>query len=400
MAAYIYKLKDDTGKVLWGFMEADNKKDLKHKLRSSHFYFIASQRCRPRAVFHRAVDCDTLLMFTHRLASLIGAGIPIVSAMHILWRQTEDHTLQLIISHLRRHLEEGNKVSEAMRDFPRVFPPMYRALIAIAEKSGGLVAVLEKLTEYLQYQKQVMTRIKKASLYPAIVVVFSILVLTAMFVFVVPVFQQVLGRLHVELPVLTRAVLEISRLLKTWYVSGGIILAGLALALIYRVLRNDPACGYLIDSYKLRLPVIGPIFYTVALSRFVRALSILMSAGLPILESFEAAKTTAVNRRLVSAINRVQQGVEQGGSLHDAFKEVRMFPIMLIEMVGIGESGGTLADVFQSLAAHLDEEVDYKLNHVLTLLEPALIIMVGGVVIVTLLAVYMPIFTIWQTLAA
>lgn len=399
MSTYIYKMKDESGKILHGVLEAESKKDLKYKLHNSIFYFIAARPCRPEEIYKKKINDEDLLMFTHRLSSLVGAGIPILSATNMLWRQTDNRTLQLMISHLHRHLEEGNRICQAMKDFPRIFSALYQSLIGIAEKSGRLVVVLQKLTEYLHYQKQIMIRIKKATIYPMVVVGFAIVVLLALFTFVVPIFQQVMDRLDVPLPLLTRIILKISQLLKTWYISGSVLLMGFGLFWIYQRIKNHPVIGEYIDYYKLRIPVLGNIIYMMALSRFVHALSMLLSSGVPIMESFEAAKQTALNRQIVKGIEHVQKNVQQGGSLRDSFKEAKIFPEILVDMVGVGESGGTVAEVFHNLAVHFDEEMDYKLNRLLLLLEPFLIIGVGCIVIITLLAVYLPIISIWKVLS-
>lgn len=398
MQNYIYKLKDDRGKILYGFVEANDVKELKKKLRQSKFYFISASPCDQRKIFDKKVDLEALLMFTNRLSSLIEAGIPILTAMYILWRQTEDKTLQLVVSHIRRNLEEGRKISEALDDFPKIFPPMYRALIGVAEKAGGLVYILKKLSEYLQYQKEIIVRTKKATLYPTIVVIFAFLVLIAMFTFVVPTFQQVLVKLNAQLPLLTQIVLSISKVLRSWvFIVSMIVLAVLLITLHKYLLRREKYVSAL-DYYQLKIPFFGHLFFINYLSRFVRSLSILLGAGLPIVECFQVAKTTIGNHEIVKNVDVVKKRLEQGTSLYEAFQDARIFPILLVEMIGVGESSGTFVKVLENLAKHFDEEVDYNVNKILTMLEPFLIIFVGLIVIITLLAVYLPIFSIWQNL--
>jgi len=396
---YIYTVKDDTGKVIHGLMEARDKRFVKQKLRHSQLYFLGARPYQERKIFSAKIDLEALLMFTHRLASMVGSGIPILSAMHILWRQTEDQTLQLVISHIYRNLEEGEKISTVLKDFPGIFPPMYVALIGVAEQSGGLVYILNKLTEYLKYQKDVITRTKKATLYPMIVTAFAVLVLMFMFVFVVPTFQKVLSQLKVELPFLTQIILNISQMLRSGIFIVTVFIVVAAFFVLYLQLRRMKPVSYFIDEFKLKIPFIGGILYNISVSRFVRSLSILLAAGLPLLESFQISKTVADNKAIIRGIERVQKKVEGGSPLNASFKEAGIFPVMLIEMVGVGEASGTIVQVLENLANHFDEEVDYKLNRFFTILEPLLIIFVGSIVIVTLLAIYLPIFTIWNSLA-
>jgi len=398
MRNYVYKLKDESGKTLYGFSEAHNKKDLKKRLRHSSFFFISAELYDRKKIFGSKVDLESLLVFTRRLSSLIEAGIPILTAMHILWRQTEDKTIQLVISHIRSRLEEGKKISIALDDFPKMFPPMYRAMISVAEKAGGLVVILKRLTAYLEYQKLLITRTKKAILYPLIVIIFAFLVLLVMLVFVVPLFQTVLKQLNIELPLLTRVVLGLSELLR----SPAFILSLPFVITIsifsYRVLKHDPKFAQSVDFYKTKIPYVGNILYSLALGRFVRSLSILVGAGLPIVESFEVAKTTTSNQYIVGGINQAQKKIERGQSLYESFNEAKLFPVMFVEMVGVGESSGAIVQSLENLADHFDEEVEYKQNKFFTLLEPFLIIFVGIIVIIILLAIYMPIFSIWSGL--
>lgn len=398
MRNYVYKLKDESGKTLYGFSEAHNKKDLKKRLRHSSFFFISAELYDRKKIFGSKVDLESLLVFTRRLASLIEAGIPILTAMHILWRQTEDKTIQLVISHIRNRLEEGKKISIALDDFPKMFPPMYRAMISVAEKAGGLVVILKRLTKYLEYQKLFITRTKKAILYPMIVIIFAFLVLIVMLVFVVPLFQTVLMQLNIDLPFLTKVVLGLSEMLRSpvFILSAPLIIA-FSIS-FYRVFKHDPKFAQSIDYYKLKIPYVGNILYSIALGRFVRSLSILVGAGLPIVESFEVAKTTTSNQYVVGGVNQAQRKIERGQSLYESFNETKLFPVMFVEMVGVGESSGAIVQSLENLADHFDEEVEYKQNKFFTLLEPFLIIFVGIIVIIILLAIYMPIFSIWSGL--
>ncbi len=145
MGSYVYQLKDERGRALFGFAEAVNLSELKRRLRNGQFYFISAHSFDEAKILKKKVNQEALLVLTHRLASLIDSGIPILAAMHILWRQTEDKNLQLVVSHMRSRLEQGCKISEALEDFPSVFPPLYRAMVGIAEKTGGLSAILKKL---------------------------------------------------------------------------------------------------------------------------------------------------------------------------------------------------------------------------------------------------------------
>lgn len=400
MKTYIYKLKDETGRTLHGFMEARNKKELKQKLmRHSQYFFVAAYPYPRRRIFQKRVGLETLLMFTHRLSALVESGIPILSAMNILWRQTEDKTLQMVISHLRRHLEEGNRISEALNDFPNIFPPIYRALISVAERAGGLVMILKKLTYHLDYQKKIISRTKRATMYPIIVISLSMIVILGLFTFVVPTFQKVLDQLDVELPTLTKIILLISATLRSPVFLIGAVIVVAGVIFVYKGMRKNRKFTYYMDTYKLKIPFFGHLIYLFSLSQFIRSLGLLLGAGLPIVESFEVSKGTVENSKISRSLTTSQRKVEQGVSLYESFGDARDYPVMLTEMVGVGESSGTIVKVFDNLALHFDEEVDYNINKFLTAIEPSLIIFVGTIVLLTLLAIYLPIFTLWESLS-
>ncbi len=395
---FVYQLKDESGKSLYGFGGAKDLKDLKRRLRQSEFYFISAKQTDVKEIYNISADHETLLMLTRRLYSLIESGVPILTAMNILWRQTEDKNIQLVISHIRQKLEGGNTISSAMEDFPRVFPPIYRSMIQVSERAGGLVYVLRKLTDYLEYQKQIIMRTKKATLYPLIVLVFAILVLISMFAFVVPIFQKVLINLNVKLPLITQIVINISAFIRSWFfiITLAVLIGGGYF--IYRKLRKHKDFSYKVDSLKLKLPIMGHIFYLTAIGRFVHSMSVLVASGLPIVQSLDMSKSTVGNEKIAVGIVDVRREVEQGNALYGSFKSTKIFPVLMVEMIGVGESAGSLVNVLENLTKHFDEEVEYHLNKVLTMIEPALIIFVGTIVIFTLLAIYTPIFSIWKGL--
>lgn len=396
MGTYIYTVKDDMGHDLYGLLDGDSVKDVRKKVRASNTFFVSAKPFNRKTLQNKKIKFQTLIMFTYRLATLVEAGVPVLSAMGILWRQTEDQTVQLAISHMQKQLEEGNQISEAMRSFPNMFPLMYTSLIKVGEKGGALVQVLNKLSEYLEYKAAIIAKAKKATLYPMIVLLFSFVVVISMFIFIVPIFQKLLLRLDVELPAITKFVLVISQIMRSGFFWVGIVISFLVVGFIYKKMREVPWIAGRIDSFILSIPYFGDIIMAISLSQLVRSLTILLGAGVPVMESLSVANTTSSNRRVVEDINRVKDSIEQGGSLYESFRSVRIFPLMLIEMIGIGESTGRMVQILEKITKHFDNEVDYQINKFLTILEPMMIIMVGGVVIVTLLSIYLPVISIWQ----
>ncbi|RKY40915.1 MAG: hypothetical protein DRP76_00950 [Candidatus Omnitrophota bacterium] len=401
MPSFIYRVRDKSGRVFSGILEADNVRSLRKKLHDLGYYVVSitsAERKRKLSFFEKKINLDTLFTFTHQLSSMIEAGLPILMSLDILWREIDHPKMQVVISQIRNELSEGKSLSEAVEKFPQVFPLMYRTLLKVAETGGGLVIILKKITQYLQKQKEFITKVKRATTYPLIVIAIAITVVILMLVGVVPTFQRVFRMMKVELPLLTTIVITISRIMRTpyfWLIAiGGTIV----LYFLYRHLREKPHTGLLIDRMKLRIPVLGRIIYLASLGRFTRSLSLLVGGGLPVAESMEVATQTVVNKKLEHSLDWVKRRIVEGVALNEALRETHTFPTILVEMIAVGEQSGTLAEMLEKVANHFEEELDIRVNKFLTLLEPLLIVFVGGIVVFVLLSVYLPIIKLWQVL--
>jgi len=400
MPEYFYKAKDESGKSFSGVLEADNKKELRKKLRSSGYYVvsIAVKKTKNSGLFKKKVSLDVLIMFTHQLTSLLEAGLPILMALDILWRQITHPRMQVVISQIKNKLNSGGSISEAVDDFPDVFPLMYRKLLTVAETGGGLVPILNKILEYLANQKEFQSKIKKATTYPVVVVCFSVVVVILMLLFVVPTFQKVFDKLHMELPLPTKLVMMASDFLKQplfWII---VFISGVAVFFLYKKLKTTAKGRLKIDKMKMKLPVFGSIFYLSAVSRFIRSLGLLLSGGLPAAKSIEVAKATSINQVMENGLEWVEKRIVEGASLSEALRETEVFPVLMVEMVSVGEQSGTLSDMLEKSANYFEEELEEKISRFLSMLEPLLIIFVGGVVMFIMLSIYLPIFSMWQGL--
>ncbi len=398
MDMYLYRVKNDSGQTLVGVTHAQDIKDIKPQFRSAELFFISATRYDPGQFARIKLGLDELLMFNRRLSYLIEAGVPILQSMTILWRQSENKDLQVICSYIRKKIEDGSNLQEAFSAFPKVFPPMYVALIGVAEVGAGMVKALRKIGEYLEAQKRFIERLKRATMYPSFVLGFAFLVVLGMFTFVIPTFQKVILRMHGELPVLTQVLFGMSTQLRSlwfWIFAGVIGIGGF---LTWKWAAHIPETRYMIDSWKLQAPLFKQVLYPMCIGRFTRSLSLLLDSGVPLLAAIEVSKTTAGNARIEVAIEEIEKQIVDGGTLHDAFKSTKIFPVILHEMVAIGESSGKLQQLLDSLSSHLEEETDYALNKFLTYLEPLLVITIGGIVLVVMLGIYMPIFSLQNAL--
>jgi type IV pilus assembly protein PilC len=401
MNTFVYRAKDEKGNMISGVLEADNKKILRKKIYETGYYLMDAQVKKSKRglfLFEDKVKLDTLIMFTQQLAAMLESGLPILKCLEVMWREINHSKMQIIISQLRNKLNSGSSISAAMREFPDVFPYMYCTLLTVAETGAGLVPILKKLLEYLCVQKDVVRRVKKACIYPLIVVAVSILVVFLMLLFVVPTFQKVFLKTKVALPFVTQIVVNLSAAAKnpySWMTIGGLIFTAWFL---YKKMLKVPKFRLRIDRVKAKLPVFGKLFYTLSLSRFVRSLSLLLAGGLPLIKSIEIAKTVVVNREIERSLEWAQKRIITGGFLSEAIRETRAFPSILVEMIAVGEHSGRLAELLEKVAAHFEEEINIGVNKYLTMLEPFLILFVGGIVMFILLAVYLPVLKLWQIL--
>lgn len=398
MTRFIYKVKDDKGRVYCAMLEAEDKKTLRKTLFDRGWYVVDIHPYREKRLFlflRKKIGLDTLIMFTHQLTSMLEAGVPILHALDIIWRQIEEPSFQIVVSQVRNSLAQGKSLQESFDEFPDVFPVLYRALLGVAEVGANLVKILRKLLEYLVNQREFILKLKRAITYPIFVVGFAISVVIIMLLWVIPTFQMFFRRVNVELPLFTQVIVNISSLMRTF--SFWIIMAVVltVVFILYKKFSATPQGRDKIDRLKLRLPILGKIIYVAAIGRTVRSLGLLVIGGLPIVKSIEVAKETALNTVVANALEQVRKRVIEGNSLSASLKESAIFPPFLVEMVSVGEESGTLVEMLERLAIYFEEDLDFRLGRFLILLEPLLIILVGGVVICILLSIYLPIVRLW-----
>jgi len=398
MALFIYKVKNDVGRTLVGIAEAENVKEVKRQFHVPDHFFISARAYNSRHLARIRLKLDDLLMFNNRLSCLVEAGVPILQALSILWRQSEHHDVQIIVSYMREELEEGASLWEVFSAFPAAFPPIYLALINVAEVGAGMANILKKLSQYLEDQKKFYSRLSRATMYPAFVLGFALLVLIGLFVFIVPTFEKVILRLHGELPFLSKVLFGISNLLCNPYFDGAVVICVIIALFLWRFLSKIEAYKYMLDYWKIKAPLLKNVLYPLSVARFTRSLSLLLGSGVPLVTAVEVCNTTINNSWLQKAVEDIRQNLLDGGSLYDAFKITKAFPFMVVEMIGIGETGGKLQQLLEMASAYLEEEADYALTKYLTYLEPLMIIAVGAIVLFVLLGIYLPIFSIQSVL--
>ena len=341
--------------------------------------------------FMKSVKPRSLQVFSRQFATMIDAGLNVVASLRILEEQTTDAYLAAVIADVRADVESGALLSQALARHPKVFSRLYISMVEAGEAAGILDEVLDRLATQIEKEANIKRRVKGAMVYPTLVLSFSFLVLTAMLLFIVPIFQKLYGQLGGHLPALTQAIVNLSELMRTrWYLLFPAI--GLAIFGFIRWKRSDSG-RRVWDAFKLRIPMkIGDIVLKVAMARFARTLSTLVAAGVDIIKSLEITGTTAGNWVVEDALRGVREKVHAGIPIAQPLVEHPVFPPMVSQMVKIGEETGELDAMLGKIADFYEEEVDASISALTSIIEPIMIILVGAVIGTIIISMYLPMF--------
>jgi type IV pilus assembly protein PilC len=341
--------------------------------------------------FMKSVKAKSLQIFSRQFATMIDAGLNVVTSLNILEEQTDDSYLAQVIGEVRADVEGGALLSQALARHPKVFSRLYVSMVEAGEAAGILDEVLDRLATQIEKEANIKRRVKGAMIYPSLVVSFAFLVLTAMLLFIVPIFENLYKQLGGQLPTLTQWIIGASDLLRSrWYIMFPAI--GLAVFGFFRWKRTEGGRRQW-DRFKLRIPMrIGDIVLKVTMARFARTLSTLVTAGVDIIQSLEITGTTAGNWVVEDALRVVREKVHAGIPIAQPLIEHPVFPPMVGQMVKIGEETGELDAMLGKIADFYEEEVDVSIQALTSILEPIMIILVGVMVGTIILSMYLPMF--------
>ncbi len=395
MPVFIYKAKNFEGKTIKATIEASNYQEALSKLREKFSVILSLKETKKKSVRRtRRVNLDNLAQFSRELATMVGAGTPLVKSLTILGNQFKEKTLSYIAHDLANYIEAGNSFADGLKKYPHVFPSLYINTVVAGETSGMLKDVLERLATYLENTSLLIRKIKTAMIYPIAVVIVAIIITSFLVLKVIPGFKEIFKNLGGELPLPTKIVVGISDIFKKYF----LIVVSVNIALFVGFIRfvNTSKGRYLFDKFKLKIPVLGPLFRKVAISRFTRTLGILLRSGVPILEALKIVSKTAGNKVLEKAILETSEEVRRGKTLAPNLEKSKIFPPMVIEMISIGEESGELEDMLEKIADSYDTQVDLAANNLTSLIEPFIIIFLGVVVGGIVISMFLPILKITQ----
>jgi type IV pilus assembly protein PilC len=406
MPTYVFKGRNRLNEIVVGERVADNRDALRQVLRKEQVTLTSvKEKGReigiPKLGGRKKVKAKALSIFTRQFSVMIDAGLPLVQCLEILAQQQENKFFQQTLMQVRQDVEEGSTLAAAMARHPKVFDNLFTNMIEAGEAGGILDLILQRLSSFIEKVVKLKRDVVSAIIYPAAVVGMAILAIAVIMVVVIPQFQQIfLGLLGPgeQLPLPTRIVVGISDFLAGW---GGlvILIAIIGIVVGLRFYKKTPGGRKNIDRFLLKIPIIGDILRKVAVARFSRTLSTLLSSGVPILQSLDITAKTSGNVIIEQAILKVRSGVERGESFVEPLKATSVFPHMVAQMIGIGEQTGALDAMLGKIADFYEQEVDAAIANLLTLMEPILIGFLGVTIGAIVIAMYMPLFTLIGKLA-
>jgi type IV pilus assembly protein PilC len=338
----------------------------------------------------RSMKLPEFLAFNQELAALLRAGLPLLQALDLMLERMEDPSLSSVLSEVRDKVRSGSELSEAFASFGDLFPPLYSSSLKAGERSGELEQVLRRFIRYLRLVIDARKRVVSALVYPSVLISLSLIMLVVMAVYVVPAFSKFYEDLEAELPTITQITLGISFWIRDYFFL--IVGAVVAFIVLMRRFAATPAGRRQLDRWRLRIPLLGKIFHLFGVSEFCRALATLISGGIPLVTAAETAVQAVGNRYIAGRIEPSIDHVRQGLAFHHALEKTGIFPHMSIDMIKVGEATGQLDEMLTSVSDYLDEIVETRVQRLLTVIEPIMLVVMGAIIAVILISIYLPMF--------
>jgi len=398
MAAFEYIALDSKGREKKGVIEGDTQRQVRQMLRDKDMMPLQidtaanqekKQQDKPVQISRRSISATDLALFTRQLATLVRAAIPLDEALSAVGQQTEKPRIKSMVFALRSKILEGHTLAAGLSDFPKIFPQLFRATVAAGESSGHLDVVLDRLADYTESRQKMASKIAQATIYPAILTVMAFLVVTGLLMFVVPQIVEVFETSGQQLPGITRAMIWISEFLQNWWFI--LILLFIALFFIVRRFLSVPANKRRFHLFLLKLPAAGKLVRGLNTARFSRTLSILSSSGVPVLDALQLAAPVVANLPMQDAVMDAAEKVREGSSIYAALERSKLFPPMTLHLISSGERSGNLEDMLDKAAEQQERELELSISMFMGLFEPLLIVAMGGIVLIIVLSILLPI---------
>ncbi len=419
MPVFEWKGIDAKGKNKKGIIDAESPRSAKEKMKKGGVFLtelkeasasasrstdsssksngVLSKQIDFKQYFQRVTQADVAII-TRLLANLIAANIPIVESMTAIIDQVENEQFKKILSQIRERVNEGTSLSDAMAEYPKLFPPLYTNMVAAGESSGSLEIVMDRLADYAENQMALRTKVRGAMVYPAIMMLFSVIVVGILFVLVIPKITKIFEEAKVTLPLSTQILIGISEAVANYW--WAMILAFVGLIVLFKRWKASKKGRVRWDRFVLKAPIFGELIRMIAVSRFARTLSTLLSSGVPLLTAMDIVKNILDNVILQKVLTEARNNIREGESIAQPLKRSGEFPPIVTHMIAVGEKSGQLEEMLGHVSNNYDVQVDAKIGAMTALIEPLMIIIMAVVVTFIVLSILLPILQINQQLGA
>jgi type IV pilus assembly protein PilC len=395
MPVYKWVAETRKGRIIKGELEAANENLAQIRLKRRNLT-VKKIKLKPKDLFENVsfmqpkITSKDIVIFTRQFSTMIDAGLPLVQGLSILAEQADNKTFKVVLEQINRDVEGGSSLAEALKKHPKVFDNLFVNLVAAGEIGGILDVILQRLAAYIEKSEKLKAQIKGALTYPIVVIAIAILVIAVILIFVIPVFEEMFSGMGSALPAPTQMVVNMSRFLK-----GNIhfiIIAFIIAGFLFKKYRNSTGGRKKTDALALKLPVFGNLLKKVAVARFTRTLGTMISSGVPILDALEIVAKTSGNVVLEEVIFEVRSSIAEGQTIAEPLSEADIFPSMVVQMISVGEATGALDTMLGKIADFYDDEVDAAVDALTSMLEPLLMVFLGGSIGGLVIAMYLPIF--------
>ncbi len=404
MPTYVWKGKTLSGEVQSGELTLGSQDEVLAQLRRKRI-IATFVREKPKQVSlslklrgSSGVKTKELAVFTRQFATMINSGLPLVQCLDILSQQQESAAFKAIITNVMHDVESGSTLAEALRRHPKVFDKLFTNMVEAGEAGGVLDDILLRLATYIEKAEALRRKVKSAMTYPLVVFTVAIGATVFMLLFIIPTFAKIFTEFGGDLPLPTKIVMGMSDFLRNaWYILIGAIIG---LVIVYRRYVATEGGRRSMDRFKLRIPVLGEVLRKGSIARFTRTLGTLISSGVPILDGLEITAQTSGNKIIEDAILATRGSIREGETIAAPLKEAKVFPPMVVQMIGVGEETGALDDMLNKIAAFYDDEVNTAVDTMTSIIEPIMIVAMGLIVGGMVVAMYMPMFKLVSVVAS
>jgi type IV pilus assembly protein PilC len=395
MPVFVWKGTTIGGEIQKGEIEAQDEQAVRRLLRQQRIN-LSKIKPKPKdlleniALFKKKVSPKDIVIFTRQLSTMIDAGLPLIQGLEILASQQENKTFKKVLMDTKSDVESGSSFADALKKHPKQFDRLFCNMIAAGEMGGILDDVLKRLADYMEKALRLKKKVKGALTYPTIVLAISALVIGVILIFVIPVFEKMFADFGGALPVPTQMVVNLSSFVKS-YTPLMIVVTAVMIFLFRKYYKTEKGMR-MVDGLILKSPVFGPLLKKVAVAKLTRTLGTLIESGVPILETLNVAAGTAGNKIVEETIYKVRSSISEGRTLAEPLSESKIFPAMVVHMISVGETTGALDQMLNKIADFYDEEVETAVEALTSMIEPFMIVFLGGTVGSIIIAMYLPIF--------